>query len=640
MSILSEQLPLYEYSPIGARKIRVLHLETGGHEQPLRGSVEVVDVDSAIFVAISYVWGSPDREHSITIDKENGPKVIMLTESLNTLLRDVRTGFQSKRGKDLPMVLWVDQISINQENIEEKNVQVAMMRTIYETAHAVITYIGPMGNSERGIEMVKHFTLLKDGAQNNETDIPSPSLADYADSQSDEDWGSLGSLINRNWLDRVWIVQENVLNSRQILCCGTCLFPWDWLGLVADITNIPSLAKGLLYNGNQSDADLENDQYTRTVSNKPVKYGPGSGDPTYIRARIFKLGVLSQLRFDRVESSTSINLFWALLQDFGQLLCKDPRDTIFAIVGLATDAEELNIHPDYNKSPVDVFREVAARMILFYGHLAIIHFPVWIPRYGRDRPSWIPSWSCDQGYRWDATHYAFYPLGDGQQSKPRFEADEHVLVVDGVFLDEIEVSFGVWTPTMTDFSSAAMKSIVEFYDLGVFEEMCNYLSLDLWNLSPEDLERIVLFMVEHTSDSDIENARISIEAVVFSLQELRRIRNLQKPDCAIQYPEPNATTDNERSFDAQNLLLHTWQLAHRSICVTKSKRLCSVYAEHVEPGDQVVALFGGNFCYVLKNSERPGHHNLVGYSYLEGQMDGQIQEDPGWKSRIVTIRID
>ncbi|KAK5130373.1 hypothetical protein LTR08_002165 [Meristemomyces frigidus] len=45
----------------------------------------------------------------------------------------------------------------------------------------------------------------------------------------------------------------------------------------------------------------------------------------------------------------------------------DPRDRVFALLGIATDATELGVKPDYNKSCEEVYTELA-RVLLSHGY--------------------------------------------------------------------------------------------------------------------------------------------------------------------------------------------------------------------------------------------------------------------------------
>jgi len=69
----------------------------------------------------------------------------------------------------------------------------------------------------------------------------------------------------------------------------------------------------------------------------------------------------------------------------------DPRDHIYALLGMASDRERLQIVPDYNKSVVEVFTD----FMLFYlkdGDLTLLSCNKLRKRHA-NLPSWVPDWT-------------------------------------------------------------------------------------------------------------------------------------------------------------------------------------------------------------------------------------------------------
>ena len=62
-------------------------------------------------------------------------KLFATTENLDLALRRMRR-------LDVAVLLWVDQICINQDDLQEKNQQVAMMGTIYQRAWTTLAWLG------------------------------------------------------------------------------------------------------------------------------------------------------------------------------------------------------------------------------------------------------------------------------------------------------------------------------------------------------------------------------------------------------------------------------------------------------------------------------------------------------------------
>lgn len=83
--------------------------------------------------ALSYEWGSPDRNHDVLC---NG-KVLIVTSNLYAALESLRcaaSNLEDLRTEESPPSLkwlWIDAICINQEDIIERGHQITLMRPIF-----------------------------------------------------------------------------------------------------------------------------------------------------------------------------------------------------------------------------------------------------------------------------------------------------------------------------------------------------------------------------------------------------------------------------------------------------------------------------------------------------------------------------
>lgn len=129
----------FEALPANRRNaIRILYLSPGAPGSALFGSLRVVSLDDARFEALSYEWGhDQERHHTLSLQDGNGE--IRITEALHSALAQLR--YQPPSTDD--RVIWADGICINQDDLEERAQQVAIMELIYRRASRVITYIGP-----------------------------------------------------------------------------------------------------------------------------------------------------------------------------------------------------------------------------------------------------------------------------------------------------------------------------------------------------------------------------------------------------------------------------------------------------------------------------------------------------------------
>lgn len=131
----------FEYVPLRSdNEIRLVKLSPAKFHEPITCALVHAPLGSADhpYEALSYAWGCAEDQVLI---KVNG-QPFSVTHNLNTALRYLRKG-----RKDNETTLWIDAISINQNDEREKTVQVALMTKIYRSADQVIAWLGPAGDN-------------------------------------------------------------------------------------------------------------------------------------------------------------------------------------------------------------------------------------------------------------------------------------------------------------------------------------------------------------------------------------------------------------------------------------------------------------------------------------------------------------
>lgn len=111
------------YSTLSAEinEIRRLTIFSGSFEDQIQCALNPVSLEvNPSYAALSYCWGDPEARTKITV---NGQK-ISVTKSLERALRYLRKD-------DEDAIIWADAICINQQDTDEKSVQVRMMGEIY-----------------------------------------------------------------------------------------------------------------------------------------------------------------------------------------------------------------------------------------------------------------------------------------------------------------------------------------------------------------------------------------------------------------------------------------------------------------------------------------------------------------------------
>jgi hypothetical protein len=183
------------------KEIRLLEVEPGVGDDMLVCRLKhasLLQKPAPIYETISYCWGAPRDPTSIELDG----RVVSVTPSSEAAVRRMRL-------RDLPRVLWIDAICINQPSTSERSEQVAIMSSIYSLAKRNLVYLGEdeAGLAERAIHSLQKLLSEMRVATNDFTSL-FPVLNDektglrlYSDQdfQSDMDFEALIGLFALPW---------------------------------------------------------------------------------------------------------------------------------------------------------------------------------------------------------------------------------------------------------------------------------------------------------------------------------------------------------------------------------------------------------------------------------------------------------
>ena len=344
---------MYKYKQLKhLREIRLLEITPGDYDAPLDGNVRHVSIDSKPrFWALSYVWGSFTPLAPYYFQTPDG--LIPITSSLHSALR-------SMREKGVSTMLWADAICINQKDSLEKGIQIRLLRTIYQSAEQVIAWIGEVENDSHEALETLHRVRMK--SQESMFAFSSDSLAtEQEPAVGENDWEGINDILKREWFRRVWIVQELVLPSNVIVACGRMEMNWD------DFFDALALC-----------LDQLNSEDTDKTTRRFLHAGP-----------VLALGQ-TRRRFQDDDRRFSL---LELLYLFQHTKATQECDKLFALLGLASDAGERDLNPDYDSPLEDVIRRYAK---CFVGRCQVMDL---LYRAGTTKSyrfcSWIPNWTKD-----------------------------------------------------------------------------------------------------------------------------------------------------------------------------------------------------------------------------------------------------
>src|SRR5579862_179067 len=130
-------LPPYQYDPLEfADSVRFIEIYADDTSEWIICSIHQLRLsENPAYEAVSYTWGDSTDRRIIMI--QCGPRIhgISVTANCESVIRKMRQQTGTRR-------IWIDAICIDQQNIPEKNLQVAMMGQIYQNASRVVVDIG------------------------------------------------------------------------------------------------------------------------------------------------------------------------------------------------------------------------------------------------------------------------------------------------------------------------------------------------------------------------------------------------------------------------------------------------------------------------------------------------------------------
>jgi hypothetical protein len=186
------------------------------------------------FSAVSYEWGI-NRSQMRRIYVNDQPfeihhNLFMFLTSL--LQHSPNEGYDS---------LWIDAISLNQQDIEEKNHQVQQMKQIYQAATNTLVWLGPADrDSDLLLDFLSIFDVL-DSGKPSFLDLKKLSKRQWTEAQDKildagvRMWKACEAFAQREYWSRTWILQELLLSQRPVLFCGSKVCRWHSWAIALDL---------------------------------------------------------------------------------------------------------------------------------------------------------------------------------------------------------------------------------------------------------------------------------------------------------------------------------------------------------------------------------------------------------------------
>jgi hypothetical protein len=627
---MTAHLSPYEYfGNVGRQQIRVLlihpdkSLLTASGQRLPHFTLKVVSLAEEIqdlpnqdpdappmyYSALSYVWGDQSKLYPIAMDYA----LFEVGENLFAAIAHLL--------KNFPPPYWIDAICINQNNLDEKGIQIVQMGEVYRKAKRVLVWLGP-GDAQRGKVIAQVNEMGKRALETNIEMLTAEKLKQWPEFGADEHLNSIrtdlekvikSSPLNRGfhfgtfldimdnaWFGRAWIVQELSVARRDSVefVCGFDQIPYENL---AAGYKLVLLWYADMLRSIQSAGFLASRLYQ--LGNLPRPPSARAGTTLGFRKKYLE-------RVERLDYITWKELLTSsyTLDSAEDLQCKDLRDRVYALVAMTNDNNAFLGPPQnfYKRTLQELYISVAEHL-LSDGHMDILGL-CRSPDRDPHLPSWVPDWSHPIRPPWSLYKedklFPAQPLSREDTlihfSGPPNTLTLHVWLVDSI----LEVGADCPFP-LSSFSWSNAKTLIA--DMKRFlAQSQRYTSDVAWRIPIGNKEQNTLMQT-------VPATNISIGAYEEMEKELPKWR-------------PRSRFYGVALTSYVNMM---WSMYECKVFISKMGYvgLCPATAKL---GDGIYRIAGGHVPYVFRKvPEGGGEYTLVGEAYVEEIRLGEFAESPG-----------
>ncbi|RBR23348.1 uncharacterized protein FIESC28_03824 [Fusarium coffeatum] len=553
-------------------------------------------------------------------------------------------------GAEVP--LWIDAICINQDDISERNSQVAIMSHIYGSARCVVAWLGEA--DEQTESFYNSFSCLLQPAM-----LPTQEYLHFISGRgctTPWDMDGMRELLTRTWFSRTWVIQEVSLAKDIILVCGPFRFPWDEVFTLLFENLGEAKAYEYLSQGKPRMKFERASPGTEILSlfDIRIRTRPDCIEGIRARKKFLKQPALQAKYKQQLSLAALIILTW-------NFYVSDPRDKIFALLSLSKPLDGISV--DYSKSIPDVFTD-AGRVLLQAGGDNSVH--TWDgsamddlepleslsfvqPHISTTLPSWVPTFN--QRLDRPRIYHKRYKAA-GHHQLVLYESLSCILKLDALIVDtvvEIEKSPPPnWQdPLVNAHTMEAWWGIISrlpsTYPTGNTRIEAFWRTL-VSHLGPRNMTPtsqaffkglLRQCLVEHRRSSSSDRHSKLCQA----------IEDLRVTDTSDLLPTASEVLSSEkglydrtsgRSLGVRYLLRFKEFLRERCLARTEGGYL-GLLSKETRVEDRIVILAGGRTPFVLRPNNT-GQFTFVGEAFVHGMMFGELVKGKEYHFQPLEIR--
>jgi hypothetical protein len=641
--------------------IRLLHLEPARRGDPIKGRIFHTSFSTKPeYEALSYTWGSPAMHHKLLTDDGFVP----ITASLQSALTRLRF-------RDRTRVLWVDALCINQKDFSEKSDQILLMPKIYSLASKVVVDLGQERDGSGQVIGLLEKIAQSDFAYYSNVRISNLSGLGLPPAGA-QPWKSFRAFWRRPWFRRVWIIQEFLLGKDVTVICGEWERDWKFFLELSEKSVL------LIYESDpyEDDDELEEARAGSETMQSLCLLRSQIDCGEYLELRFKNLTqpnekVLQEVKEMKIpgvrammstiletpDGSRFVSEVWDkdtfnanrdffslpradlsmvtftgmplldLISFIAGAQATDPRDHLFALLGLTNDLDDEEIEylrPNYEKPVEWVVCRYAAVILRKGPFIPILGNILSTPGQPFRTPSWVGDWTSSrmpEKERLLLARYGkeVYQAAGNSVEQVRIGEQEDVLVVLGGLVDTIDrVGMGAIIQAKTGPLFPAVANTVLYECDTIFGTLTSY---PTGEPLPEVQWRTLI------ANKTAQNA-IGVKAPPRLGVQYKAWREHIRP--MVLAPTP----DYRKAMSPVHLLDY-----FQALTIVSSYKLCKTEGGYVglvplsaTVGDRISIFSGGIVPFVLRDSiERPDMFRLVGGCYIHGMMNGEALNFPHWQ---------
>ncbi|KAJ9636376.1 hypothetical protein H2201_003542 [Coniosporium apollinis] len=551
----------------------------------IHGSLNTVSLplENREYEALSYTWGDQSIKHPLFI----GEDMLKITQNLSEALRRLRHRHE-------PRTLWIDAVCINQAENTERNHQVRQMRDIYANASKVLVWLG---ESDEDTDQAMEF--LQDSEENR--------------NQREKPLVGLEKIYNRHWWLRMWVVQEVfVAKTEPLVICGDKCAPWEAVRVVL--------------------IELSADQIFVKKTNVLT-------DPM---SMAFFTSLPYQRRSKQRSVEKELSLEYLLLGTCNRE-ASDPRDHVYALLGLVSDHRDERLEPDYTKPAALAYQNAMVSVIKSRQSLEWLVYAV--EGDASVKPSWCIDFSAKSWF-YKARLKEGAVKGAASTGREEFEilhdpgsgtirlAGTEIGRIDtvhkstcGAFLAEVRVDVTVSSEealsTLRDIIGAILDD-TSLFSLSAHTALEKRLGRDEASkkLAAGDVWKVAAGGVSFNELSDQEGGfELTLDGYAFleKIAQMNELRQIVSGEWAHLLPEAPSSFE-DTAVDAYIDIAYR---ASDSYFFITDTGYIGRAGDAIQNGDVLCILFGCDWPAVLRSQE-DGSYKLVTFTYTDGVMEGEF----------------